>query len=62
MLGLERSDQLCIFDLQQRIEKLRADREEVRKMTTAAGIIPDVVEDVADAVLSDFNLHFDGLR
>jgi hypothetical protein len=47
---------------QQRIEKLRAAREEARKMATESGIIPDVIEDVAEAVQSEFRLQFDALR
>lgn len=57
---------ICAIDVsygfQQRIEKLRADREEARKMASLSGIIPDVVEDVAEAVLPDFSLHFESLR
>ncbi len=31
-------------------------------MATASGIIPDVIEDFAESVQSEFNLRFDSLR
>ena len=57
-------DQVWLTEIcwQLRIEKLRAARDEARQMATKSGIIPDVIEDLAEAVQSEFRLQFDALR
>ena len=53
---------MSLSNAQMRIEKLRISRETVRKAAESSGIIPDVVNDVAESVQTEFSLHFEDFR